>query len=81
MYAVGDTHSHMSSVGDGGGEEDLCHVPLLSHLPLGTCVTKRPPLCIWQRPSPPLVPVWDIYQRVSPTEYRAQILLFSPITH
>ena len=26
MYAVGDTHSHMFSVGDGGGEEDLCHV-------------------------------------------------------
>ena len=26
MYAVGDTHSHMSPVGDGGGEEDLCHV-------------------------------------------------------
>ena len=26
MYAVGDAHSHMSLVGDGGGEEDLCHV-------------------------------------------------------
>ena len=26
MYAVGDTHSHMFPVGDGGGEEDLCHV-------------------------------------------------------
>ena len=26
MYAVGDTHSHMSPVGDGGGEEELCHV-------------------------------------------------------
>ena len=24
MYAVGDTHSHMSPVGDGGGEEELC---------------------------------------------------------
>ena len=26
MYAVGDTRSHMSPVGDGGGEEELCHV-------------------------------------------------------
>ena len=26
MYAVGDTNSHMSPVGDGGGEEELCHV-------------------------------------------------------
>ena len=26
MYAVGDTHSHMSPVWDGGGEEELCHV-------------------------------------------------------
>ena len=26
MYAVGDTHSHMSPVGDGGGEEELWHV-------------------------------------------------------
>ena len=26
MYAVGDAHSHMYPVGDGGGEEDLCHV-------------------------------------------------------
>ena len=26
MYAVGDTRSHMSPVGDGGEEEDLCHV-------------------------------------------------------
>ena len=26
MYAVGDTHSHMSPVGDEGGEEELCHV-------------------------------------------------------
>ena len=26
MYAVGDTHSHMSLVGDGGGEEELWHV-------------------------------------------------------
>ena len=26
MYAVGDAHSHMSPVGDGGGEEELCHV-------------------------------------------------------
>ena len=26
MYAVGDTHSHMSPVGDWGGEEELCHV-------------------------------------------------------
>ena len=26
MYAVGDTHSHMSPVGDGRGKEDLCHV-------------------------------------------------------
>ena len=26
MYAVGDAHSHMSPVGGGGGEEDLCHV-------------------------------------------------------
>ena len=26
MYAVGDAHSHMSPVGDGGGEEELWHV-------------------------------------------------------
>ena len=26
MYAVGDTHSHMSPVGDEGGEEELWHV-------------------------------------------------------
>ena len=26
MYAVGDTHPHMSPVGDEGGEEELCHV-------------------------------------------------------
>ena len=26
MYALGDTHSHIIPVGDGGGEEDLCHV-------------------------------------------------------
>ena len=26
MYAVGDAQGHMSLVGDGGGEEDLCHV-------------------------------------------------------
>ena len=26
MYIVGDTHSHMSPVGDDGGEEDLWHV-------------------------------------------------------
>ena len=26
MYAVGDAQCHMSLVGDGGGEEDLCHV-------------------------------------------------------
>ena len=26
MYAVGDAQLHMSPVGDGGGEEDLCHV-------------------------------------------------------
>ena len=26
MYAVGDTHSQMSPVGDGVGEEELCHV-------------------------------------------------------
>ena len=26
MYAVGDAHSHMSPVGDEGGEEELCHV-------------------------------------------------------
>ena len=25
MYAVRDTHSHMSPVGDGVGEEELCH--------------------------------------------------------
>ena len=26
LYAVGDAQCHMSLVGDGGGEEDLCHV-------------------------------------------------------
>ena len=39
MYAVGDTHSHMSPVGDGGGEEELCHVRSggcsVTHVPSG----------------------------------------------
>ena len=39
MYAVGDTHSHMSPVGDGGGEEELCHVHSggcsVTHIPSG----------------------------------------------
>ena len=39
MYAVGDTHSHMSPVGDGGGEEQLCHVRSggcsVTHVPSG----------------------------------------------
>ena len=26
MYAVGDAQCHMSLVGDGGAQEDLCHV-------------------------------------------------------
>ena len=26
MYAVGDAQGHMSLVGDGRGEEELCHV-------------------------------------------------------
>ena len=38
MYAVGDTHSHMSPVGD-GGEEELCHVHSggcsVTHVPSG----------------------------------------------
>ena len=39
MYAVGDAQWHMSLVGDGGGEEDLCHVRSgghsLTHVPSG----------------------------------------------
>ena len=39
MYAVGDTYSHMSPVGDGGGEEELCHVRSggcsVTHVPSG----------------------------------------------
>ena len=39
MYAVGDTQWLMYPVGDGGGEEDLCHVPSgghsLTHVPSG----------------------------------------------
>ena len=39
MYAVGDTHAHMFPVGDGGGEEDLCHVRSggrsVTHVPSG----------------------------------------------
>ena len=39
MYAVGDTHSHMSPVGDGGGEEELWHVRSgghsVTHVPSG----------------------------------------------
>ena len=39
MYAVGDTQSHMSPVGDGGGEEELCHVRSggcsVTHVPSG----------------------------------------------
>ena len=39
MYAVGDTHSHMSPVGDGGGKEELCHVRSggcsVTHVPSG----------------------------------------------
>ena len=32
MYAVGDTQWLMYPVGDGGGEEDLCHVHSGGHL-------------------------------------------------
>ena len=39
MYAVGDTHSHMSPVGNGRGKEDLCHVRSggrsVTHVPSG----------------------------------------------
>ena len=39
MYAVGDTHSLMSPVRDGGGEEELCHVRSggcsVTHVPNG----------------------------------------------
>ena len=39
MYAVRDIQSHMSLVGDWGGEEDLCHVRsggrLVRHVPSG----------------------------------------------
>ena len=39
MFAVGDTHSHMSPVGDGGGEQELCHVRSggcsVTHVPSG----------------------------------------------
>ena len=39
MYAVGDTHSHMSPVGVKGGEENHCHVPSgghsVTHVPSG----------------------------------------------
>ena len=39
MYAVGDTQWLMYPVGDGGGEEDLCHVRSrghsLTHVPSG----------------------------------------------
>ena len=39
MYAVGDTQSHMSPVGDWGGEEELCHVRSggcsVTHVPSG----------------------------------------------
>ena len=39
MYAVGDAQCLMYPVGDGGGEEDLCHVPSggcsVTHVPSG----------------------------------------------
>ena len=39
MYAVGDTHSQMSPVGDGVGEEELWHVRSggcsVTHVPSG----------------------------------------------
>ena len=39
MYAVGDTHSHMFPVGDGGGEEELWNVRSgvcsVTHVPCG----------------------------------------------
>ena len=39
MYAVGDTQWLMYPVGDGGGEEDLCHVRSgghsLTYVPMG----------------------------------------------
>ena len=44
MYTVGDTHSHMSPVGDGGGEEELCHVRSgghsVTHVPSGGWVRR-----------------------------------------
>ena len=39
MYPVGDAQWLMYPVGDGGGEEDLCHVPSgrrsVTHVPRG----------------------------------------------
>ena len=56
--------------------------PLLSHHPLGTCVTKRPPLRTCQSSSsPPPSPTGNLCQSVSPTVYMPEILLSSPIPH
>ena len=43
MYAVGDTQRLMYPVGDGGGEEDLCH------LPSGGCSVTHVPSGGWER--------------------------------
>ena len=43
MYAVGDAQWLMYPVGDGGGEEDLCHVPS------GGCSVTHVPSGEWER--------------------------------
>ena len=51
MYAVGDTHSHMSPVGDGGGEEELWHVRSggrsVTHVPSGGWERRGGSLPVW----------------------------------
>ena len=61
MYAVGDTHSHMSPVGDGGGEEELCHVRS------GGCsVTHVPSGGLWRRGVSVLCTQWGTLTHICP---------------
>ena len=61
MYAVGDTHSHMSPVGDGGGEEELCHV-----CSGGCSVTHVPSGAWWRRGGSVSCMQWGILTHICP---------------
>ena len=60
MYAVGDTHSHMSLVGDGGGEEELWHVRS------GGCSVTHVPSGGWERGGSVSCTQWGTLTHICP---------------